>query len=161
MGFDRMAVCVLAIGCWVTLVEDSSIALLLISGCSLKPPGMSSTDPRTTSCKSISARDSRFSDRRTGVGLAGSLEPLPAQFICHGTRRRVRDGHPYLCLRVIHRSAIGSDGSIPVLYADHETPFMISGKTRMAFTFLPTKSGGAAAIALWSHSNASVTWLIS
>src|SRR5882757_2119273 len=91
MGFDRMAVCVLAIGCWVTLVEDSSIALLLISGCSLKPPGMSSTDPRTTSCKSISARDSRFSDRRTRVGLAGSLEPLPVQFICHGTRRRVRD----------------------------------------------------------------------
>ena len=43
------------------MVEDSSIALLPISGCSLKPPGMSSTDPRTTSCKSISAPDSLFS----------------------------------------------------------------------------------------------------
>src|SRR5258707_10629992 len=40
------------------MVEDLSIALLPISGCSLKPPGMSSTDPRTTSCKSISAPDS-------------------------------------------------------------------------------------------------------
>src|SRR5258705_12567670 len=30
-------------------------------GYSPKPPGMSLTGPRTTSCKSISARDSRFS----------------------------------------------------------------------------------------------------
>jgi hypothetical protein len=32
-----------------------------ILGCSPKPPGMSLTDPRTTSSKSISARDSHFS----------------------------------------------------------------------------------------------------
>jgi len=43
------------------LAEGSSIALLPILGCSPKPPGMSLTDPRTTSCRSISAGDSRFS----------------------------------------------------------------------------------------------------
>src|SRR5467141_2463218 len=52
--------------------------LLPILGCFPKPPGMSSTDPRTTSCRSISARDSRFSleNKPSETGVQRSVNSM-------------------------------------------------------------------------------------